>query len=292
MFLRLMIGSLLLGGIYGLLALSYSIIYRASGLMNFAQGDMFMVGAFIGLVLNSFLKIPYIAAVLLTMAIMFVMGLLVEKIIIRPIINRRSPAMFIVLATLALSIILRNGVMVIFSGAMFSFPPIFGRTFIQISGVKFMPEQLMAVGASILCMVMMHFFMTRTKLGTAMRGAAQDPLAAKSCGINVSLTTGITWGLSGAVAALAGILYGPSFQVFIMMGNIIGTRAFSSAVIGGYGNMYGAIAGGFLLAIVETFSAAYISSEFKDFISFAILMMFLFLKPTGIFNERALGDTR
>jgi branched-chain amino acid transport system permease protein len=292
MFLRLLIGALLLGGIYGLLALSYSIIYRASGLMNFAQGDMFMVGAFIGLVLNGFLKLPYVVAVLLTMIIMFVLGFLVEKAIIRPIINRRSPAMFVVLATLALSIIFRNGVMVIFSGAMFSFPSIFGRTFIQIGGVKFMPEQLMAVVASILCMAAVHMFMTKTRLGTAMRGAAQDPLAARSCGINVSLTTGITWGLAGSVAALAGILYGPSFQVFIMMGNIIGTRAFSSAVIGGYGNMYGAIVGGFLLAILETFSAAYISSEFKDFISFAILMLFLFLKPTGIFNERALGETR
>ena len=290
MFLKLLIGALMLGGIYGLLALSYSIIYRASGLLNFAQGDMFMLGAFAGLVFNRFLGLPFVVSLLFSMLLMFCLGFAIEKTIIRPIINKNSPVMFIVLATMALSIIFRNGAMVAFSGALFSFPQIFGTTFINIGGVKIMPEQLMAVGASLLCMLLVHLFMKNTKFGTAMRGAAQDPLAAKSCGIDVSLTTGITWGLGGAVAAVAGILYGPSFQIFIMMGNIIGTRAFSSAVVGGYGNIYGAIVGGFMVAMIETFSAAYISTEFKDFISFGILMLFLFLKPTGLFNERALRD--
>ena len=139
-------------------------------------------------------------------------------------------------------------------------------------------------------MILLHFFMTKTMLGTSMRAAAMDSLAAESCGINVSLSTGVTWGLAASLASLAGILIGPMYGVYSMLGATIGRKGFSGAVIGGYGNMYGAMLGGLLLGIAETMLAGYISSSYKNLLAYIVLIVFLFVKPTGIFNERAIQD--
>lgn len=277
----------MIGSIYGLLGLGYSLIYRASGLMNFSQGDLFMVGAFVGMTFYRTLNLPFFLALLLTMVVMFFVGFFLEKLIIRQIL-RRSKSSFIILATLAVSLLLKNGAAIIFGSNRQQFPSIFGTdVMINIGGVNIQPESLVVVGVALIAMVLLHLFMTKSSFGTAMRSAAQDPLAAQACGIDVSFTTGVTWGISSAVAAVGGILYGPVYGVSTAIGAVIGQRAFSSAVVGGYGNMYGAILGGLLIGFIETFAAGYISSEYKDFIAFAILLIFLFVKPTGLLNEPA-----
>lgn len=289
MFISLLVGALMIGSVYGLIALGYSIIYRASGLMNFAQGEFFMLGSFLGLMFYKTLNLPFVLSVLLTMIVMFALGILMERTIIRKIL-RNSDGHFVVLATIALSIFFKNFAMLVWGSRKLEFPSLFKTGNIYIGDVGIQPESLMVVGVALVCMVIMHLFMTRTKFGTAMRSAALDPLAARACGIDTSLTTGVTWGLSSAIAAIGGILYGPVYGVSMTIGTLIGQRAFSSAVVGGYGNMYGAIVGGMVMGFVETFAAGYISSDYRDFIAFAVLMLFMFLKPTGIFNERALEE--
>ena len=136
----------------------------------------------------------------------------------------------------------------------------------------------------------LQVFMKYTRFGTAMRASAMDATAAQACGINTSLSTGITWAIAAGMAALAGILLGPIYGVFIMLGSTIGRKGFAAAIMGGYGNLYGAIVGGVLLGLIETLTASYLSSAYKDMIAYALLLIFLFVKPTGIFNERAITE--
>ena len=291
MFVILLVAGLCLGGIYGLVALGYSLIYKASGLMNFAMGDILTLGAFIGWTFAKKAGLPYFAALIITMVVMFFFGILLEKGVIRVILNRTSNAIFIVLATIAASYIIRNGSQFIWGTTQLNFPSIIkGFKGIQLGTYRLQVEPLVCIAFSICMMILLHFFMTKSRFGTAMRAAAQDPTAAKSCGINISLTTGITWGLASGIAAIGGILIGPLYGVYTMLGASIGRKCFASAVAGGYGNMYGAIVGGFIVGIAETMIAGYVSSMYKDMFVYLLLLIFLFVKPTGLFNEKTIQE--
>ena len=289
-FLQLLIPGIVLGCTYGLLALSCSIIYKASGLMSFMQGDVLTLGAFLGLTFYSFLGIPFLPSLLLTTAIAFGFGILLEKGVIRVMLNRHVTAAYIVLSTIAISYIIQNGSQIAWGTIPLYYPSIFNVMTVKILGVNIQPEAILCVIVSVICMALMHLFMTKTRFGTAMRAAAMDAKAAESCGIDVSLSTGVTWGLSAALAAVAGMLIGPIYGVYTTLGATLGRKGFSSAVIGGYGNMYGAIVGGIFLGVVENCVAGYISSNYRNLIAYIILIVFLFLRPTGIFNEKAIQD--
>lgn len=290
MFTQLLIPGIVLGCIYGLIALGYSLIYKASGLMSFVQGDIMTLGAYLGLTFYSVLHFPFFVSLLLTVLIAFLVGVLLEKGVIQKLLDKNVAVIYIVLATIALSYILQNGTQLVWGTITLHFPSIFSGGSISVFGIGVQPEAFMCVIVSLICMILLHVFMTRTKFGTAMRASAMDPKAARACGIDVSMSTGITWGLSAGLAAIAGILIGPIYGVYSTLGATIGRKGFSGAVIGGYGNMYGAIVGGIVLGIVETFATGYVSSTYKNLIAYVLLIIFLFLKPTGIFNERALQD--
>jgi len=290
MIVQNIIGALTIGSIYALLALGYSLIYKASGLMTFVQGDLFMLGAFVGLTLYAYLQIPFVISLILTMIIMFIAGLLIEKFVIRILLQKKAVVIYVVLSTIALSIILQNFAMLVWGSKAFYFPSVFGVSQIKIGSFSVIPESLLGLGTAIICMVLLHIFMTKTRFGVSMRASAQDPLAAKTMGINVSKTTGVTWGVSAALAGVAGVLFAPMYAVSMTIGFSPGLKGFAGAVIGGYGNMYGAIVGSLSLGLMETFVAGYISSSYKDFISFSILILVLIIKPTGIFNADVLED--
>ena len=290
MLIQLIITGLALGGVYSLISMGYSLIYKASGLMTFAQGDILTVGAFLGLTFYRFLKLPYIVALLLTMAVAFIIGFLLEKGVIRELLNKNVNAIYIVLATIAVSYIFQNGAQAIWSSKVEYFPSVFSTDSVAVLGVNVQPESLLCIGASMICMILLHFFMTKTRIGTSMRAAAMDSMAAESCGINVSLNTGITWGIAAGIAAIGGIFIGPMYGVYVTLGSKLGTKGFAGAVMGGYGNMYGAMVGGLLLGLLETLVAGYISSELRNLFAYIILIIFLFVKPTGIFNEQAIQD--
>ena len=290
MFVQVLIGALVIGSVYGLIALGYSLIYSASGLMSFVQGELLMLGAFLGLTFYRYMQLPFLVVLLFTMVIMYCVGVLIEKFIIRKLLQAGANTIFIVLATIALSIILQNFAMIVWGSNVFQFPPVFNVNRVQIGSVQIPPEAIMAIIIGLCVMVLFHFFMTKTRLGTSMRAAAQDPIAARTLAINVSLTTGITWGIATMLAGIAGLLIGPIYGVSLHMGTLIGLKGFAGAVIGGYGNMYGAIVGSLLLGGLETFTAAYISSLYKDFISFFVLILFLVFKPRGLFKGKVYGE--
>ncbi|MEG1274664.1 MAG: branched-chain amino acid ABC transporter permease [Ruthenibacterium sp.] len=279
-----------MGSVYGLIALGYSLIYKASGLMNFAQGDTLTLGAFLGYTFYTLLGLPFGVALVLTVCVCFGFGLFMEKFVIRKLVNKNVLAIYIVLATIAVSYIIQNTTQAIWSTKMLNYPAIFGVASIKIFGVSVQTESIFCLGIALVCMVGLHFFMKYTRFGTAMRASAMDGKAAQACGINTSLSTGITWGLAAGLAALAGILLGPIYGVFISLGATIGRKGFAGAIMGGYGNMYGAMIGGILLGLIETFTSSYLSSMYKDMIAYGILLLFLFVKPTGIFNEKAVTE--
>ena len=292
MLVTLIIAGLCLGSIYGLIALGYSLIYKASGLMNMAMGDLLTFGAFVGVTFANVLGLPFFVSLILTMVIMFFVGIVIERGAIRVILNKTGHnATFVILATIGISYILRNGEQFVWGTAQYRFPAIIeGVSGVKLVGKTVMIENIVCIFVTGICMVALHFFMNNTRFGTAMRAAALDPLAAKSCGINVSLTTGVTWGIASGVAAIGGILIGPMYGVYTTLGAGLGRKGFASAVSGGYGNMYGAMVGGFLVGIVETLIAGYVSSKYKDMFTYGMLLLFLFAKPTGLFNEKALQD--
>jgi branched-chain amino acid transport system permease protein len=282
MLLSLAISALVIGSVYGLIALGYSLIYSASGLMTFCQGEILMFGAFVGLSFYRYLGLPFGVALVATMLVMFIIGMLIERLLIRPILSKQAQDIYIVLATIALGIVLANAAHHFWGTTAVQFPAIFGVDIINVLGTRVQPEAFVCIFVGVFAMVGIHLFMNKMKIGTSMRAAAMNPLASRSVGINVDLTTGITWGLSCALAGVAGILLGPVQGVSISMGATIGTKAFAAAVIGGYGNMYGAIIGGLIIGFTETFSAAYITSDYKDFITFGILALCMVFLPRGI----------
>ena len=272
MVVTLIVGSLMIGSVYGMLALGYSLIYSASGLMTFTQGQLLMLGAYLGLHFYKNMGLPFVVAFLLTVVIMFVLGIVMEKTLIRVLLNKGATSIYIVLSTIGVSIILPNLAQALWGSQTLQMPSIFPVETVKIFGVNVQPESILIVVAGFAAMIFLHLFMTKSRFGISMRAAAMDPLAASSLGINVSLTTGLTWALAAALAGGIGCLLGPVYGVSTGMGDIIGNKGFAGAVIGGYGNMYGAIVGSLLLGLVETFVAGYLTTTYKDFVCFFLLI--------------------
>ena len=289
-FLGLLISGLALGSVYSMIGMGYSLIYKASGLMTFVQGDILTLGAFIGLTFNKILGLPFFLSLILTVVVVFAIGFLIEKGVIRRLMEKKVHMIYIVLSTIALSYIIQNGSQAIWGGTYQYFPSVFSVTTVKILGVAVQPEAILCFLLAFASMIILFIFMNRTKNGTAMRAASMDAMAAEACGINVSWTTGMTWGIAAGLAAAGGMLVGPMYSVYITLGASIGKKAYAGAVIGGYGNMYGAMVGGMLLGLCETFAAGYISSQYKNLLSYSLLIFVLFIRPTGIFNERAIQD--
>lgn len=287
MIISVLIGGLVLGCTYGMLALGYSLIYQASGYMNFTQPDLLMVGAFLGLTFFDMWGLPFVIALAISMIIMFSIGMLMEKSFIRTLVKKQANNIYIVLATIALSTILQNAAMLLWDSRQHAFPPIFGDLpAIRIGGAAVRPESILAIVVAVAAMIALHLFLNKTKFGTAMRASAQNKMAANVMGINVWKTISITYGIAAAMACLGGVIVAPSLGVSMNLGSQLGMKSFASAVVGGYGNMYGAIVGALLIGLVETFSAAYIGSVYKDFIVFSLLILTMIFKPTGIFNAK------
>lgn len=290
MFVQLLISALLSGSIYGLIALGYSLIYRASGIMNLAQGDLMCLGGFLGYTFFSVLKLPFLVSLVLTVVCCFIIGCILEKFVIRPIFKRSTTTSVIILATVAVSYIIQSLEIVGWGAAPLSMPSFLKTSTVTIFGVIYQTESLLCIAIAIIFMLSIHFFMKKSRFGIAMRAAAMDPLAAGSCGINVNSTTRITWAISTTVAGLAGMMVGPLYGVTTTLGTAMSAKGFASAVVGDYGDMYGAILGGGVLAGLETFSAGYISSAMKQLIAYVTVLLILFVKPRGLMNAEAVQD--
>jgi branched-chain amino acid transport system permease protein len=285
---QLIIGALMIGSVYGLVGLGYGLIYKASGLMTLAQGDMLMFGAFLGLTFYKYMGLPFIVSLLLTMILMFFLGMFIERVLVTKLLAKGAQVVYVILCTISISMILQNTAMLTWGSNVMQFPSIFNKSTVEVFGMRVVPENLLALGVGIVAMIGLHFFMTKSKFGTSMRASAMDEMAASSLGINVPATKGASWGIASMLAGGIGVVVGPIFGVYTSMGAMIGQKAFAGAVVGGYGNMYGAIVGGLFFGFLETFVSAYLTSSYKDFITFGMLILVMIILPKGLFNEEVM----
>lgn len=286
-FISLLIGGLVLGCTYGMLSLGLSLIYQASGFMNFTQANLLMFGAFVCYQFFGVWGLPFVISLILSAAIMFGVGCLIERLVIRRLVEKHAKNVYVVLSTIAISIIIENLAMLIWNSRQHYFPSIFsGSSSVKIGGVSVGKESLLCIVVALVAMVALHFFLNRTKFGTAMRAAAMNKTAASCMGINVNRTISMTYGIAAALACLGGILIAPKMTAYYQVGNQISMKSFAGAVIGGYGNIYGAIVGALFVGLLETFVGAYISSAYKELIVYGVMIVFMIFKPSGLFNAK------
>jgi branched-chain amino acid transport system permease protein len=293
-FFQQLTNGLAVGGIYALIALGYTMVYGVLKLINFAHGDLFTIGAYLGLTLLTTLgladRLGPLGAVLLlavmVMGLVGVIGALLERIAYRPL--RESPRLSAVVSALGASIFFQNAVMLVY-GARFRVYPhdILPKVVVNIFGLQIPLIRILMLATSVLLMVALYLFIQRTKIGTAIRAAAIDQGAARLMGIDVDKVIMIVFligpSLGGAAGLMVGLYYG---QINFTMGWIYGLKAFTAAILGGIGNIPGAMVGGILLGVIEALGAAYISIAWKDALAFCVLILILIVRPTGLLGER------
>lgn len=282
--IQLLIGGVAQGCIYGLIALGFVLIYKATETVSFAQGELMMLGAFCGLAVMTMLGWPFWAAALAAVAAMAVLGVGVERLVIRPILGQ--PAFSIVMLTIGIGYIAR-GLITMIPGIgtdthLLAVP--YKDEILRAGGVVLSVEQLVIIVATaLLCAVLFAMFRF-SRIGIAMQASSQNQLAAYYMGIPVQRLNGLAWGLAAAVAAIAGLLLAPITFVHANMG-FIGLKAFPAAVVGGFGSLPGAIVGGLIIGVVEALAGFYLPEGFKDIAPYVVVLLMLMIKPNGLFGE-------
>lgn len=275
-----LINGLSLGAIYALIALGYTMVYGIAQLINFAHGDIIMVGSYLVLILlNQGIALPIAIAVSIFGCV--ILGVVIEKIAYKPL--RHASRISLLITAIGVSYLLQNLCQLIMGANPMSFPTIITMAPIKLGPLTITGNMAITLGVSIVLMVALDQFVKKTKLGKAMRATSEDSEAASLMGINVNKTISITFAIGSALAAIAGILWASNYpQIKPTMGSLPGIKAFIAAVIGGIGIIPGAVLGGFILGIVETFTKAYLSTQFADGLVFIILILMLVFKPNGI----------
>ena len=268
------------GATYGLVALGFSMQFRAMNLLNFAHGESFMMGAFIALFCHVTLGLPLWLSWAVTMLACAVVGAIIEYLAIRPLYL--APPLNLFISTIALSMILRQTANILTVAVANRFPPTVGEAPVTLGGIALVPEQLWVLGMALLLMIGFEEYLKKTRSGKAMRAVAQDPDIASLMGINVVRFKSWVFALSTMLGGAAGLLFAPLAFVTFDMGLWMGIKGFICAVVGGMGSIPGAILGGFLLGVIEQFDSTYVSSLYKDVISFCVLILVIAVRPKGL----------
>lgn len=272
------------GSIYALVALGFVLIYRATNVVNFAQGDFAMLGAFSMVVLAIDLELPYWLSIATTIGAMVAVGALFNLGVYYPLRNRTF--LPVIISTIGASILLENGVLAAYGPRPQSLPSLFSSQGFSIGSVFLDSQYLVILAVTVVMVTLQYLFFERTLLGKKMQATSQDKEMASLVGIPVALMIMLTFIYSAVLGGLAGILVAPILFVSVGMGSSIALKAFAASIIGGFGDVTGAIVGGLTLGVVETFGAAYISVPYKDAFGFLMLFLFLLLRPQGLFGER------
>jgi len=291
-FIQYSINGLTAGAFYALVALGYTIIYGIIRLINFAHGDLTMVGSFIGwtiLVQFGLAKLPLAiaiaAAVLASMLVSSVINVGILQFAYKPLLKRSLLA--ILITALGMSLLLQNAVLNVYGATIQAYPVLVGSAGVQLGNVRASYGQMIFFGVSVVLMVLLFVFVRYTTVGTAMRALAVDHDAARLMGIDVDRVIAIAFILGAVLASAAGVMIGLYYvQISFFMGFLLGLRAFTAAVLGGIGNIPGAMAGGLLIGLLESYCAGYLSSRWQDVFVFGILITVLIIKPTGLLGER------
>jgi branched-chain amino acid transport system permease protein len=283
--LQLLVSGVAQGCIYGLIALGFVLIYKATETVSFAQGELMMLGAFCALALLTVLGFPFWIAVPSTIAAMGLFGLLVERAVIRPILGQ--PAFSIVMLTIGISYVARGVVTMIpnLGTDTHMLPVPYNDAIARAGGLVIDIEQMVVIGVTAaLCLALFALF-RYTKIGIAMQASSQNQLAAYYMGIPVRRLNGLVWALAAGVAAIAGILLAPITFVHANMG-LIGLKAFPAAVVGGFGSLPGAIVGGLVIGVVEAMAGFFLPEGFKDIAAYVVVLIMLMVMPNGLFGEK------
>jgi len=280
-----LLNGLVTGSAYALIALGYTMVYGVLQLINFAHGEIYMVGAFVGLLLVTVVKLPLLLALPLAMLAAALVGVTVEFLAYRPL--RRSSRLAVLISAIGMSIFLQNVALWIFGPATKSFPPPFQVNVLHIGPLRTNTLALLTLGVALLMMAGLHYLVRHTKTGKAMRAVAQDRDTAALMGISVNRTIALTFAIGSALAAAAGVMVGMLFNAVVpTMGIMPGLKGFVAAVLGGIGHIPGAMLGGIVLGLAETMGVALLSSQWRDAIAFAILIIVLLYRPSGLLGAR------
>ena len=281
--LQTIISGIAIGCIYGLVALGFVLIYKATELINFAQGEFMMIGAFMAYTFIGLLQLNYWLAFLFTVVFMWVFGMLLERILLRPLVGQ--PAFAIVMGTIGIGILARSVVSMIpaWGTNSFAFRTPFTDKALRSRGLMISWEHLAIISFTFALILIFYLFFKYARIGIALRAAAQNQLAAVYMGISIKRVFSLTWAISAALAGFAGILLSPITLVHMNMG-FIGLRAFPAAVLGGFGSIPGAIVGGLIIGVTEALAGAYLPIGLKDIAAYIILIIVLMIRPEGIFG--------
>ena len=282
--MQVLFSGLALGSIYALVALGFVLIIRATNVVNFAQGDFAMLGAYAMVTFFTLLKLPYWLALILAIIAMGVIGMIFNYGVYYPLRNRSF--LPVLISTLGASIFLQNTVLAIYGPQPKPLDKLINVQGFQVGGVFLDSQYLVIVIVTIIAVAFQYFFFEHTMLGKKLQATSQDKDMARLLGIPVAWMIAITFIYSATLGGLAGILVAPVLFVSIGMGSTIALKAFAATIIGGFGDVKGAIVGGVLLGIAESFAAAYISVPYKDAFAFLLLFIFLLFRPQGIFGEK------
>jgi len=277
------LNALQLGSIYALIALGYTMVYGILTMINFAHGDFFMVGAFLCFVVVTFMKLPFIPALLISMAGVSLLSVFVERVAYKPL--RQAPRVSAIITALGVGIFLENFTLAL-SPYPKHIPPVVSMTNWTVRGVTLSSLQVIIIVLSVLLMALLHFIVQHTKVGMAMRAISWDKNIVPLMGVPVNRIISITFALGGGLGGAAGVMYGMAYPIIDpYMGILIGWKAFISAVVGGIGNIRGAMIGAYILGSTEIFVAAFLPSTYRDFVAFSLLLVLLIFRPHGIMGK-------
>ena len=286
-FLSYLISGISLGSVYAIIALGYTMVYGIAKMLNFAHGDVIMIGAYISFCVTQYLKLPAWLSVLAAMFVCTLLGMTIERLAYKPL--RSAPSLAVLITAIGMSYLLQNLALLIWGSNPKSFTSIisFGPVRLFDGQLIISDVAIVTVLACILIMLALTWFTGKTRMGKAMRAVSEDKGAAQLMGVNVNRTISVTFAIGSALAAIAGVLLCSAYPTLMpTTGSMPGIKAFTAAVFGGIGSIPGAMLGGILLGIIEIFGKSYISTELGDAIVFAILIVILLVKPAGLLGKK------
>lgn len=286
-FLTQLINGISLGSVYAIIALGYTMVYGIAKMLNFAHGDVIMVGAYICFFSVSSFDLPPLVGVLLAMIVCTVLGMVIERLAYKPL--RQAPSLAVLITAIGVSYFLQNGAQLLWGSNNKMFPAFLTGDALSFLGgeLRISVNTVVNVVVCVIIMLVLSWFTGKTKMGKAMRACSEDKGAAQLMGINVDTTISMTFAIGSALAAVAGVLYMSSYPILVpTTGSMPGIKAFTAAVFGGIGSIPGALLGGLLLGVIEIFAGSYISTQLQNAIVFAVLIVVLLVKPTGLLGKQ------
>ena len=283
-FLSFLISGLSLGSIYAIIALGYTMVYGIAKMLNFAHGDVIMVGSYICFFAMMRYNLPPVVGVLLAVVVCTVLGMVIERTAYKPL--RQAPSLAVLITAIGVSYFLQNAALLLWTSSPKVFPSIIGNGKIQLGELTISHVTLLTVAVCLVIMFALTWFTGNTKMGKAMRACSEDKGAAQLMGIDVNGTISMTFAIGSGLAAIAGVLLCSAYPTLVpTTGSMPGIKAFTAAVFGGIGSIPGAFLGGLLLGVIETFAKAYISTQLSDAVVFSVLIIVLLVRPAGLLGK-------